>query len=833
MKLSNNLNLVYLVLMIFGTLTLTAQKPSGDRTEMKIGRVFGKVLDNTGKHPLAYATVVIVRTEANGEEKMIEGNLTEENGEFNFKGLPLGSLTVKINYVGNKDIIKKVRLTPPNNTEIDLGNLVMEIDAQVLSEVEIKADKVAAMISLEKRVFNVDKNITAAGGTAEDILKNVPSITVDMDGGAKLRDKNTTIYVDGKPSLMSLNQIPADQIESVEVISNPSAKYEAATTGGIVNIILKKNRKAGYNGSLSLGVGNQDRYNGSANLNTNEGKWNLSSFYSYNTSNVPNTGFLNRTNFNGQRQITDFFNQYSNIDSKNQFHTGRVNFDYQLNNRNTLTISGSINKGEFNNATTQDYEFLTSESKRKEYGTRLQKSNFDFQRNNVETQWRKNYTKKNKSLTLMANYAWGNGSNTGDWVTSAFNGESTVLPDFPEYVDINGYNDNKQGVVQLDYVNPLSDSSRIEMGIRSFVSSRDQVYFFNQLDNTTNEYILQKQFSQNTIIDENIHAAYVTYSGKMKYNILYQAGLRFEYSDMNGKSLLEGFGDFGYTYPKGNATDILRSLFPSLYITKQIDTNTEIGLNFSRKIQRPNHRMLMPGVMSADRQNITIGNPNLQPEFINLAELNFNKKFGQNNWLSTFYFSNETNTLKPLILPSPTDPTILVTTFVNGEHEITYGLDNTLRLAFGKKLEVMLNGNFFRFNVAVDTFTNSGFTGNAKATVNYKLPANFSIQINGGYDGNRPIPQGERQGIAFADFALKKTLFKNGTSVTFNVSDVFNSRRDITIYDQPTYIQESMRRRETRFFRLTVQVPFGKADGSLFKRSGKRGERQDQNDEEY
>ena len=450
MKLSNNLNLVYLVLMIFGTLTLTAQKPSGDRTEMKIGRVFGKVLDNTGKHPLAYATVVIVRTEANGEEKMIEGNLTEENGEFNFKGLPLGSLTVKINYVGNKDIIKKVRLTPPNNTEIDLGNLVMEIDAQVLSEVEIKADKVAAMISLEKRVFNVDKNITAAGGTAEDILKNVPSITVDMDGGAKLRDKNTTIYVDGKPSLMSLNQIPADQIESVEVISNPSAKYEAATTGGIVNIILKKNRKAGYNGSLSLGVGNQDRYNGSANLNTNEGKWNLSSFYSYNTSNVPNTGFLNRTNFNGQRQITDFFNQYSNIDSKNQFHTGRVNFDYQLNNRNTLTISGSINKGEFNNATTQDYEFLTSESKRKEYGTRLQKSNFDFQRNNVETQWRKNYTKKNKSLTLMANYAWGNGSNTGDWVTSAFNGESTVLPDFPEYVDINGYNDNKQGVVQLD-----------------------------------------------------------------------------------------------------------------------------------------------------------------------------------------------------------------------------------------------------------------------------------------------------------------------------------------------------------------------------------------------
>lgn len=828
----HTLKSLLLLSLIFSAISVWAQKPTGDRNEsMKIGRVFGKVLDNTGKHPLAYATVMVVRTDANGEEKLLEGNLTEENGEFNIKGLPLGPLTVKINYVGNKDIVKKIKLTPPNNTELDLGNLVMAVDAQVLSEVEIKAEKVTTMISLEKRVFNVDKNITAAGGTAEDVLKNVPSITVDMDGGAKLRDKNTTIYVDGKPSLMSLNQIPADQIESVEVISNPSAKYEAATTGGIVNIILKKNRKAGYNGSVSLGVGNQDRYNGSANLNTNEGKWNLSSFYSFNTSNVPNTAYLNRTNLQSNGQVRDYFNQNSNIDSKNLFHSGRINFDYQVNNRNVLSLSGSINNGQFNNATTQDYEFLTSNLQQTEYGTRLQKSKNTFQRNNVETQWRKNYTKKNKSLTMLANYAWGNGSNLGDWVTSAFNGESTVLPDFPEYVDINGENVNKQGVVQLDYVNPLSDSSRIEMGFRSFLSSRDQKYFFNQLDNTSKEFILQKQFSQNTIIDENIHAAYITYSGKMKYNILYQAGLRFEYSDMNGKSLMDGFGDFGYTYPKGNSTDILRSLFPSLYVTKQFNENTELGVNFSRKIQRPNYRMLMPGVMSADRQNLTIGNPNLQPEFINLAELNLNKKFGQNNWLSTLYFSNETNTLKPLILPSPSDPTVLITTFVNGEHEITYGLDNTLRMSISKKFELMLNANFFRFNVAVDTFTNSGFTGNAKASISYKLPANFSIQVNAGYDGNRPIPQGERRGIAFADFALKKTMFKNGTSLTINISDVFNTRKDITIFEQPTYIQESMRRRETRFFRLTIQVPFGKTDGSIFRKQGRRPNGDDQGDE--
>ena len=228
-------------LFFFFSMSLFAQQPAGRTAGLKIGRLYGKVVDNTTKkHPLAYATVMIMRTLPNGQDSLIEGSLTEDNGEFNITGLPMGAFTVKINYIGNKDIIRKVKIAPPNNVEQDLGDLVMEENAQMLNEVEIKAEKVSTMISLEKRVFNVDKNITAAGGTAEDILKNVPSVTVDVDGSVKLRDKGTTIYVDGKPSLMTLNQIPSDQIESVEVISNPSAKYEAATTGGIVNIVMKK-----------------------------------------------------------------------------------------------------------------------------------------------------------------------------------------------------------------------------------------------------------------------------------------------------------------------------------------------------------------------------------------------------------------------------------------------------------------------------------------------------------------------------------------------------------------------------------------------------------------
>jgi outer membrane receptor protein involved in Fe transport len=825
-------NLLFFSFILLISLHTSAQRPgAANYGSMKVGRLYGKVVDNTPKkHPLAYATVMIMRILPNGQDSLIEGSLTEENGEFNITGLPMGAFTIKINYIGNKDIIRKVKIAPPNNVEQDLGDLVMEENSQVLSEVEIKAEKVSTMISLEKRVFNVDKNITAAGGTAEDILKNVPSVTVDVDGSVKLRDKGTTIYVDGKPSLMSLNQIPSDQIESVEVISNPSAKYEAATTGGIVNIVMKKNRKPGYNGSVSFGVGNQDRYNGAVNLNANEGKWSLSGFYSFNTANVPTDGYLYRTNRSSNGNILGYFNQNSDVDFKTTFHTARLNVDYSLNNRNTLSLSGSLNKGLFDNVTNQNFEFLTAASDKNDFGTRRTTSENRFLRNNVETQWKKTFAKKNKSLIAIANYSWGDGSNKGDWNTNTFDSEGNVIPNNPELVDINGANTSGQGLFQLDYVNPINDSTKLEMGIRSFLSARDQTYFFSPYDYQTDSYILDTEFSQDTRITESINAAYVTYSGKLKNQISYQAGLRFEQSDMTGTARLEGMSDFGYSYPKGNIQDLLRSIFPALYISKKVSQTTELGLNFSRKIQRPNFRQLMPGIQSNDRQNITIGNPNLQPEFINLAELNLNKVFGANNWLATVYFSNETNTLKPLIQPSATDPDILITTFVNGENEITYGMDNTLRLTFGKNLDVMLNANVFKFNVTVDTFTNAGSAANAKASVTYRLPSNFSIQMNGGYEGNRPIPQGNRQGITFADFALKKSFFKNAANVTFAVSDIFNSRRDITIYTQPTYIQESMRRRETRFFRVTVQIPFGKADASLFKRSNRRPEGQDMPD---
>lgn len=817
--------LIHLICFMI-TYTATAQAPKSNMppamggAKMNIGRLYGKIVDANTKDPLPYASVTAWAT-VGTRDSLMGGMLTLENGEFNITDLPFGAYKVKVVFVGYKDMIKMARVLPPSTVEVDLGDLGMTADAKVLGTVEVNAEKTSTQLSLEKRVFNVDKNITSTGGTAEDVLKNVPSVTVDMDGSAKLRDRGTTIYVDGKPTVMSLTQIPADQIESVEVISNPSAKYEASATGGILNIVLKKNRKPGYNGIVSFGAGTQDRYNGMFSFNVHEGRFNVTTFYNFNSSKSPATGYTYRTNLNSDGSVLNYFNQYTNVNFDNLFQIGRIGVDYALSNRNTLTLSGTMVGGKFNINSDQDYEFLNPTRDTLEYGNRLTKPRNNFQNTTLEAQWVKTFAKKDKSLTTLFNYGWGDGSNAAKWVTTGFDANDQVLLNYPELVDISGDNNNQQAVFQMDFVNPLNDSTKLELGVRSFWSGRDQQYFYSPFDYEKNAYVQDNEFSQNNRITETVNAAYINFSSRLKNQINYQVGLRIEQSNLTGDSKLADGADFGYDYPN-KGKDLLNTLFPSVYIAKKLANNGELGVNFSRKIQRPNFMQLMPGIQNNDKQNLRIGNPSLQPEFINLAEINYNKIFGKNNWLSTIYTSIETNSIKPLSRPSVDDPSVLVTTFVNGDNEILYGFDNTLKLAFGKNVDVMLNANVFNFSVSVDTFTNTGWAGNGKVSLSYRLPASFSVQINGAYEGNRPQPQGSRKGITYADFAIKKSFFNNIANVTFNISDVFNTRREVTFLELPQYDQETMRRRDARFYKISLQIPFGKPDASIFKKRPER-----------
>jgi hypothetical protein len=817
-------NLFTSFLFLGFTITLFAQKPTGAPAAGanpmaarmgNIGRVYGKIVDATTKKPVEFASVVIVRS-MGPRDSILGGGLTLENGDFNVEKLPLGPLKIKVSFVGYVDYSKTFMLTPPENLEIDLGDLALKTDSKVLDAVQVTAEKAQMQLSLDKKVFNVDKNITATGGTAEDVLKNVPSVTVDADGSAKLRNNDTKIYVDGRPTMMSLNQIPADQIESVEVISNPSAKYEAGTMGGIVNIVLKKNRKPGYNGFVALGVGTGKRYNGTLNLNVKEGRWNVSGFYNGMKSANPTLGYIYRDNTAGQR----IFTQNTTTTFDNTFQIGRLALDYAINNRNTLSFAGNMVQGIFNINSDQTFSNpLDIGDTQINNGTRAIRPKNKFTNQQLQATWKKNYAKKGQELVTDFTYGFGSSSNVANWLTSNYNAKNQPLPN--SITDITGGNKGQQYNFQIDYVNPINDSTKFELGVRSNANVRDQTSYFDvQKGSEPAKRDLNSSFDAH--ITDVINAIYFNYSSKFK-GIGYQVGLRYEQSQLDGKSNILNTASFGYSY-----NNLDKSLFPSIYLSKKLDKTSEIQLNYSRKIGRPDFMQLMPVVQNNDPKNIRRGNPALQPEFVNLSELNYNKQFGNNNWLVSLYYMLETNTIKPLIRPFAGDSSILESTFGNFKDETRLGLDNTFRLALGKNVDFTTNVNVYNLTINLDALNSTqAWAWDGKANVTYKFPKGFSAQVNGNYRSDRVIPGGTRKAMASMDFAAKKAFFGGAANVTLSVNDVFNSAKEITVYKFATYSQESMRRRDLRYFKLSLQMPFGKMDASIFKKKKPQGQGQD------
>ena len=800
----------------------------GGKMPALVGRIYGKIVDATTNQPIPYASVIAARP-LGKRDTIVGGMLTLENGDFNLDNLPMGGVKIKISVLGYKDYVKSATLFPPD-MEVDLGDLKIQVDAQILGEVTVSAEKSGMVMSLDKKTFNVDKNITSTGGTAEDVLKNVPSLSVDADGGVKLRNNNTTIYVDGRPTVLSLNQIPSDQIESVEVISNPSAKYEASTSGGIVNIVLKKNRAPGYNGFIGLGVGTNNRYDATANLNVKAGRFNVTSFFSYRSSMVPTDAYTLKTIFNPAPGVAPNYYQNSHGVFDNNFKIGRLAVDYSVNNRNTLTLAGTIVSGVFDFNVDQNNYFLNVGLDTIQYGPRKILPRNNFTQHQAQASWKKTFPKKGKELSADLNYGWGNSNNAQTWYNTLYNKGGTLIQGYPDTTLISGGSNGSQLVFQTDFTNPINDSTKLEAGGRSSWSNRIQNTFVDDLKNgvPTRLSFLSSDYN----ISDYVNAAYITYSSRWK-GINYQAGVRYEQSNLSGKPRSESTQSFGYNYPGANSS-FFNALFPSLYLSKKLDANNEIQANFSRKINRPNFMQIIPAIFGSDAQNITKGNPALKPEFINLFEVNYNKLFGPNNWISSLYLRN---TNDPITTFSSSNPDVaggLINTYINGKVSNTYGWENTVKYNIVNNLDLTANLNVFNINLSSDTITKQGWSYSAKSSLAYKFLKGFSTQLSANYEAKQVNLQGYREGFGWMDFAVKKSFFGGAASITFQVNDIFNSRKFITVLDQPGYYQESLRRRDVRYYKLSVQFPFGKIDSSIFRKAKdakkQQGQQQDQPD---
>jgi hypothetical protein len=789
---------------------------------MNIGRFYGKVVDAKTKKPVEYASVVLLWF---NKDSLIAGGLAKENGEFSLEGLPpYGGYRLKITFIGYKTYEQKVYIVPPNKIDQDLGDIKLEQDEKMLKEVEVVGEKATFVMGVDRKIYNVDKDLSVKGGTALDAVKNIPTISVDADGNATLRESAVRIYVDGKPTTLTLQQIPSDQIDRIEVISNPSVKFEASATGGILNVVLKKNNKPGYNGMLMGSAGTGDRYNFMGNINIKEKPFNFSLMYSVNSGANNNNGYTRRTDLY-QDTVVDYFNQDNITHQANMFQFGRFSADYSINNRNSLTLAANYVEGNFNSSDVQNYNYSDADKNPLLQGYRINDSKFWFKNYTGQLAYKKTYPKVGKELTIDLNGNFSNSGTNYQYNTFDKDNAGNTLPFSPSIQRNLGGGHSGQYVFQVDYVNPLTEKSKIEWGLRS--------YYKNSLNynNTSNYSYINDSYEKDSImssryiIDDMVNAAYINYIGSAFWGIGYQAGLRFEQTYFKG-NLADKNKSFEYIYP-GDLNTIQNSLFPGLYLTKKIGNKNEVQFNVSRKIERPNFFQAMPFVMFSDKKNYRIGNPQLRPEFINIAEINYNNIMEKGNWLVSFYGRYSETPITNAAYPSAADSTILVNTFVNGKNSFRYGLENTFRRTFFKKLTATINVDAFYVYLTsgqVNTLPPSvteGWSYKGKLTLSYSLPWQMTLQVNGTYEAPKVIINGRTLDMYFMDISLNKMI---STKWIFNLvlSDVFNTKRMGTSLATDYYTQDLSRRRETRYLKFSVTYLFGKFDSSIFKMRGKK-----------
>ncbi len=819
------------------------------------GHVFGKLTDTDGKG-IGEATVLLMENKMDSATKktkqlLYKSALTQANGDFSFEDVSLmGRYTLKISSVGYKAYEQAISFfnkpaagaaMQPPSTEKDLGKIKLATDAKELQSVTVVSSTPTIKLNADKKIFNVEKNIMSAGGTGVDVMRNVPSVNVDIDGNITLRNSAPQLLVDGRPTTLTLEQIPADAIESVEVITNPSAKYDASGGGaGILNIVLKKNKKTGYNGSVRAGVDKRGALNGGADFNVRQNKINFSASVNGHQNKAQTTGTTERTSLVTTPQTITSQNNFNK--TTGGFLFAKIGVDYFATNRTTLSLSAIKVHGEFN-----PYErigistdSLYNSGKISTLSERLTTGTREFNGQGLVFGLKHTFPKQGEELTIDANYFGGKNINNSLYATSYFgtNGivNSTALQ------SVLGSGSDKNFVIQSDYTLPLSKTAKLETGVRAAIRSRENVNNNYLYSDSAKEYVLIPAATSNYKNTDNVYAAYATYSNSIK-DFSYKIGLRAESSSYTG-TLTNTGETFKNSYPV--------SLFPSVFLSQKLANRQELQLSYSRRVNRPNFFQLIPFTDYTDKLNITCGNPNLVPEFTQSVELSYLKTFQKNNtFLASLYYKHTDNLITRYLsqeIDAVSGTTELINTYINANSSYAAGAEATMINNITKWWDISTNLNVY--NSKVNT-SNVSTTQQAaiwslfgKFNSNFKLPSNFAVQLtttyqsktnlpvsSGGQMGGPPMMQSQSssQGYIKAfwgmDLAVKKSFLKNNAaSVSVSVTDIFKTRINRQYSSSDYFTQTYSRLRDPQMVKLNFSYRFGKLDASLFKRKSNNGE---------
>jgi ferric enterobactin receptor len=853
---------ITLVLSSIIALSSFAQAPGGRRPAggppPSIGRAFGKLTDTSGK-PMATATALVLKAStdtANKKKKLVllKGMETKSSGEFNFEDLPIYTpLVLRVSATGyaSKDLPFTIVTnaapatggaqnngSPYGNIpsfEKDLGEIKLALDVQMMNAVVFTAKTPPMKLELDKKVFNVERNIVSAGGTAVDIMRNVPSVNVDIDGNVTLRGNTPTIYVDGRPTTLTLDEIPADAIESVEVMSNPSAKYDASATGGILNLVLKKNRKNGYNGNLSAGIDSHGAANGLASFNVRKNKFNFTGTFLVNENRSRTTGNTNRLTTLTPDTTTRLL-ESDQTRNGGGFLFGQVGADFFASNKTTISASyiqvhGAIKPNETSQLQTDS---LFSGAGPSVYGTRFSNSNLQVNVSGAQAGMKHNFDKSGEALTADASLFAANAHSTANSMTNYYMGQPGTPINLTTQQQTLAIANPRFLTIQSDYTDPLGTKSKLEAGLRASIQKLTN-------DNNTytgdgkGNYLLDTLAASNYTSTSSVYAGYLNFTSAIK-NFGYQLGLRAESSNYSGELISTG-QHFGNNYPL--------SLFPSIFLSQKFGKGNEIQFSATRKITRPSFFQLIPYTNYSDTLNITRGNPNLVPQFTGNFELSYLRTFKHNNTLLINLYYNYTSNLITRFQDTGANPLgqkVLINTYQNANYSYNYGAEVTTTDNITNWWDLSLNLNIYNSMINTENLNQPSqaalWSGFGKFNNNFKLPANFSIQLTATYQSKTNLPvntggqsfgppnsatqsasQGYIKSFYGVDIAVKKLFLKNNAaSVTVSCSDIFRTRWSDQFSESPYFNQEFDRLKDPQLVRVVFAYHFGKMDLSLFKR---------------
>lgn len=793
---------VLILVLFFTTLFSFAQAPKGPAVP-KI-KITGKVIEKISKQPLEYATITFLIP---NNPKPVAGGITNPNGEFDIEVKP-GVYDIKIEFISFKiSEIKQKNLQKSTS----LGLISLDEDANQLNEVVIRSEKTTVEIKLDKKVYNVGSDLMVKGGTVSDVLDNIPSVSVDVEGNVSLRgNENVRVLIDGRPSnainiAEALRLIPADAIEKVEVITNPSARYDAEGGGGLLNIILKKGKNQGLNGTFIASAGYPENYGLSGTLNYKSKNFNLFTTQGYNDRSNPGNAITNTDYLNDNNEIISSVNESRENERLNKGYNGNFGMELYLTETSAWTNTFNYRKSNGNNVDNVFQNNINGDGSFDYRRNRINEENSDSESVEFATNFTKKFKKDGHKLTVDGSFS------TSDELNDAIITDRATNTTVVKFDNTINNQTQSRNLLQMDYVLPFGKSSQFEAGYRGDFSKLLTDY------RVENDGVINENFTNTLEYKEKVNAIYTQYGVKInKFSALF--GLRFEDSNIDINQLATN--DFN--------TKKYNNFFPSAFFTYEISDKSSTSVSYSRRIQRPRGRMLNPFSNLSSNINIFVGNPDLDPAFTDALDFGYIKRWEKLTFNTSLYVNKTTDVFQfarresgdfvngiPVTISSP----------INLATEYRAGFEFTLNYSPYKWWKLNGNFNFFRNetqgnyvytdfnnNEIVQDFNNTASSWFTRVTSKITLPYKIDWQTNATYNGPQNSAQGRSLGVFAANLAFSKDVLKDKGTLSFNISDVFNSRKRImeTYLPQFANSYSEMQWRE-RQFTLSFTYRFNKA----------------------